>query len=121
LPIAIRFQNAEQVTDNLFLPVQQFEFLSCPGAFGVAEAFNKRNSIISRLFVILGILRIKRVGLNLATVLTSKQKRPAKKQVCTIYFNALMGLFFNRDSIPIVTMLPYKFKDCKPLNIQKKR
>ena len=31
-----------------------------------------------------------------------------------------MGLFFNRDSIPIVTMLPYKFKDCKPLNIQKK-
>ena len=31
-----------------------------------------------------------------------------------------MRPFFNRDSIPIVTMLPYKFKDCKPLNIQKK-
>ena len=49
-----------------------------------------------------------------------QQKRPAKKQVCIIYFNALMRLFFNRDSIPIVTMLPYKFKDCKRLNEQKK-
>ena len=54
-------------------------------------------------------------------LLTSKQKRPAKKQVCIIYFNALKGQFCNRDSIPIVTMLPYKFKDSKPLNVQKKR
>ena len=49
-----------------------------------------------------------------------QQKRPAKKQVCIVYFNALMRLFFNRDSIPIVTMLPYKFKDRKRLNEQKK-
>ena len=40
---------------------------------------------------------------------------------CIVYFNALMRLFFNRDSIPIVTMLPYKFKDSKRLNEQKKR
>nr|DAZ60230.1 MAG TPA: hypothetical protein [Caudoviricetes sp.] len=32
-----------------------------------------------------------------------------------------MGQFCNRDSIPIVTMLPYKFKDRKRLNGQKKR
>ena len=32
-----------------------------------------------------------------------------------------MGQFCNRDSIPIVTILPYKFKDCKRLNEQKKR
>ena len=50
-----------------------------------------------------------------------QQKRPAKKQVCIVYFNALKGQFCNRDSIPIVTMLPYKFKDRKRLNEQKKR
>ena len=50
-----------------------------------------------------------------------QQKRPAKKQVCIVYFNALMRLFFNRDSIPIVTILPYKSKHSKRLNGQKKR
>ena len=35
----------------------------------------------------------------------------AEKQVCIIYFNALKGQFCNRDSIPIVTMLPYKLTD----------
>ena len=32
-----------------------------------------------------------------------------------------MGQFCNRDSVPIVTILPYKFKNSKRLNGQKKR
>ena len=59
LTIAIRFLNAKQITDNLFLPVQKFKFFSSPCAFGMAQTLNKRNGIVCLLFVVLGILRHK--------------------------------------------------------------
>ena len=56
LAVTVGFQRSEDIPDDLFLPVNQLERLSSPGAFGVTQAFNKTHRIISSGFVVMGIL-----------------------------------------------------------------
>ena len=112
LTIAIRFQNAEQVTDNLLLPVQKFKFLSSPCAFGMAEAFNKGNCIICRFFIISGIFRHKACRFKSCHCSHLQTKKTCQSKSASL-FSSPPGAICNRDSIPIVTMLPYNFKFIK--------
>ena len=54
LPIAVRFQHTEDVTNNLLLPVNEFKGLSRPGAFGMAQALNEVHSVIRRHLIVMG-------------------------------------------------------------------
>ena len=54
LPIAVGLENAEDVPNDLFLPVDELERLSRPGAFGVAEAFDEHDGIIGSIRIIVG-------------------------------------------------------------------
>lgn len=57
LPVAIGLQNAEQVTDDAFLPVNQLEGLSRSCAFCMGKALNEPDCVVSGGFVVMGILR----------------------------------------------------------------
>ena len=52
LAVAVGLQRSEYITDDLLLPVDQFKRLSCPGAFGMTQAFNKGNRIISSILIV---------------------------------------------------------------------
>lgn len=56
LSIAIRFQSAKDISYNLFLPVDELEWLTGPCTFGMAETFNKIDCVIRHLFAI-GVVR----------------------------------------------------------------
>ena len=56
LSVPVGFEGAENIPDDLFLPVDQFEALSGPGAFCMAQAFDKVDRIISRRFIVDGVL-----------------------------------------------------------------
>ena len=56
LSIAVLFDHAEQVADDAFLPVNQLEGLSRPGAFGVAETLDEADGIVRQGFVVVGPL-----------------------------------------------------------------
>ena len=58
LPVPVRLQYAEQVADDLLLPVDQFKGLSGPGAFGMAEGLDEHDRIIGGILVIVGVLRL---------------------------------------------------------------
>ncbi|MPM72465.1 hypothetical protein SDC9_119441 [bioreactor metagenome] len=55
LAVAIGFEGSKNITDNLFLPIDKLEGLSGPGAFGMAESFNKSYGIVGGGFVVNGI------------------------------------------------------------------
>ena len=54
LPIAVGLENAEDVPNDLFLPVNKLEGLSRPGAFGVAEALDEHHGIIRCVHIVAG-------------------------------------------------------------------
>ena len=57
LPVAVGLQRSKNVPDDLLLPVDEFKGLPCPGAFGVAQAFDEHDGIIrSILIVVRGFL-----------------------------------------------------------------
>jgi len=57
LTVAVALDGSENVPDDLLLPVDQLKRLPCPGAFGVAQAFDKADRIVSSGFVIVGAFR----------------------------------------------------------------
>nr|DAO53593.1 MAG TPA: hypothetical protein [Caudoviricetes sp.] len=63
LAIAVGLQCSENVSDDLFLPVDQLEGLSRPGAFGVAQAFYEHDSIIRCIRIVVGGLLHEPCGL----------------------------------------------------------
>ena len=63
MPVAIGLEDAEKVSYDLLLPVQQQEGLSCPGALGVAQIFDKGHGEIGGCFVVMAVLRLKGCGL----------------------------------------------------------
>ena len=71
LSIAVLFDHAEQVADNAFLPVNQLEGLSRPGAFGVAETLDEADGIVRQGFVVVGPLAMKGVGVYFLSFLMS--------------------------------------------------
>ena len=52
LPITVWLEDAENVPDNLLLPVDEFERLSRPGAFGVAQALYEHHGIIRCVHIV---------------------------------------------------------------------
>lgn len=54
LPIAVRLQNAEEVSYNLFLPVNQLKRFAVPFAFGMFQKTDKGNGTVCRIFVVTG-------------------------------------------------------------------
>ena len=56
LAVTVLFDHAEQVADDAFLPVNQLEGLSRPGAFGVAETLDEADGIVRQGFVVVGPL-----------------------------------------------------------------
>ena len=54
LAVAVGLQRSENVSDDLFLPVDQFKGLSRPGAFCVAKAFNETDRIVSGILIVVG-------------------------------------------------------------------
>ena len=58
LPVPVRLQYAEQVADDLLLPVDQFKGLSRPCAFGMAQRLDEHDRIIGGILVIVGVLRL---------------------------------------------------------------
>ena len=54
LSVAVRFEDTENVSDDLLLPVDKLEGLSCPCAFGVTEAFDEHDGVIGSVRIIVG-------------------------------------------------------------------
>lgn len=54
LPIAVRLEDTEDVPNDLLLPVDKLEWLSCPGALGVAEALDEHHGIIRCVHIVVG-------------------------------------------------------------------
>ena len=54
LSIAVGLEDAENVSDNLLLPVDELERLSRPGAFGVAQTFDEHDGIIRCVHIVVG-------------------------------------------------------------------
>ena len=54
LPIAVGLEDTKDVPNDLLLPVNKLEGLSCPGAFGVAETFDEHDGIIRSVRIIVG-------------------------------------------------------------------
>ena len=54
LPVAVWLEYTEDIPDNLLLPVNKLEGLSCPGAFGVAEALDEHHGIIRSVHIVMG-------------------------------------------------------------------
>lgn len=52
LAVDVGLYNAEQIPDNLLLPVNEFKVLSVPLALGMLQAADKGNGQISQLPVI---------------------------------------------------------------------
>ena len=52
LSVAVGLQRSEHITDDLFLPVNQFKWLSRPCAFGMAQSLNEANRIVSGIFIV---------------------------------------------------------------------
>ena len=64
LTVSVRFQNAENVPDDLFLPVDQFKRLTIPRAFRVAAEFlYKAHSMVGGILVVVRIRRHESGGL----------------------------------------------------------
>ena len=59
LAVAIGFEGSKDITDNLFLPIDQLEGLSGPGAFGMTEGFDKSYCVVGGGLVINRICRLK--------------------------------------------------------------
>ena len=57
LAVSILLQNAEQVSDDLFLPVDKLKRLSRPGAFRVAQGLYEHDRVVGGVFVVTGGLR----------------------------------------------------------------
>ena len=55
LPVSVGLDASEDVPDNLLLPVDQREGFSCPCTFGVTEALDERDSVVSLGLVIDGV------------------------------------------------------------------
>lgn len=56
LSVAIRLERSEQVSDDLLLPIKKLKAFTRPGAFGVAQATDEVDRIVSGVLVIDGIL-----------------------------------------------------------------
>ena len=54
LPIAIGLENTEDIPDDLLLPVDKLKGLSCPSAFGVAQALDEHHGIIRSICIVVG-------------------------------------------------------------------
>ena len=52
LPIAVGLENAENVPNDLFLPVNKLEGLSRPGALGMAEALDEHDGVIRSVSIV---------------------------------------------------------------------
>nr|DAV87625.1 MAG TPA: hypothetical protein [Caudoviricetes sp.] len=55
LTVAIGLECAEHITNDLLLPVDEFKGLSRPGAFGVAEAFDKHDRKICGILIVAAV------------------------------------------------------------------
>ena len=54
LPVAVGLEDAENVPDDLLLPVDELEGVSRPGALGVAEAFDEHDGVIRSVRIVVG-------------------------------------------------------------------
>ena len=54
LSVSVGLEDTENVSNDLLLPVNKLEGLSCPGAFGVAETFDEHDGIIRSVRIIVG-------------------------------------------------------------------
>ena len=54
LPIAVGLEDTENVPNDLLLPVDKLEGLSCPGALGVAQALDEHDGIIGGIRIVVG-------------------------------------------------------------------
>ena len=57
LPIPVLFQDAEEVSDNLFLPADEFKLFPVPSAFCVFQTLDKAHGKIRRSLVVMGAFR----------------------------------------------------------------
>ena len=63
LPIAVWFEDTENVPDDLLLPVDKLEGLSRPGALGVAKTLDEHHGVIRSVRIIAGGFIHKSCGL----------------------------------------------------------
>ena len=54
LPVSVGLQRTEYIPDDLLLPVDEFKRLSCPGAFGMTQAFYEIDRIICGSLIVVG-------------------------------------------------------------------
>ena len=90
LPIAVRFKRSEYVTDNLFLPVNEFKRFTRPCTLCVAQALNKHNRVICCILIVNRCLFLefsRLVFFQFSQNLTSAhEKQPPFKRLPVIYF-----------------------------------
>ena len=58
LPIAVGFENTENVPDDLLLPVDQFKILSRPGPFRMSKTFDEANGVVGGSLAVNRVLRL---------------------------------------------------------------
>ena len=78
LPIAVRFEDTENVSNDLLLPVDKLEGLSRPGAFGVAQALDEHDGVIGSVRIVAGVLGSK-LRRFIFLQLTDSRSPPSKK------------------------------------------
>ena len=74
LPVAIGLQDAEQVADNLLLPVDELKGPARPSALGVAQALDEIHRVIRSVLIVDGVLGLECCGLiflQLSQIITS--------------------------------------------------
>ena len=74
LPVAVGLENAEQVADNLLLPVDEFKGRASPGALGVAQALDEIHRVIRSVLIVDRVLGLECCGLiflQLSQIITS--------------------------------------------------
>ena len=78
LPVSVGFDDAEDVPNDLFLPVNQGERLPGPRALGVAEALDERNRVVGFRFIVDGVLCLelrRGVFLHSPQIITSQRAK----------------------------------------------
>jgi len=63
LTVTVGLQDSEDVTYDLFLPINQFKRFAGPGAFGVAQGFNEGDCIVSSFLAVGTVLGFELCGL----------------------------------------------------------
>ena len=79
LPVAVGLDHAEQVADDLLLPVEQQKRLARPHALGMLERLNEIDRVVGAVFVIMRGRQHEARGLKLLTSRHACGLRPCKR------------------------------------------